>query len=159
MNDWIEEEDTRWLDKDDWIEDAINWMIREIRRESDIELSGSNNNSISSSVSVNSSTCWLIDEKKKNANYMKDVKITDNPSIAIRDSLSDWESKRSDKKSTAQTDGFERTCWRRLWSWCFSHSSIIGRRYVESVIVVKEWIDDKQDSLREGCSWRRIEKR
>lgn len=83
----------------------------------------------------------------------------DNPSTATGDSLSDWDSKRSDKKSTAQTDGSESTCWRRVWSWYFSHSSIIGRRYIESVIVVKEWIYDKQDSLREGCSWRRIEKR
>ena len=62
MNNRIEEENTRWFDKDDWIEDDINWMIMEIRRGSDKEVNGSNNNSISSSFSVNSSTCWLIDE-------------------------------------------------------------------------------------------------
>lgn len=62
MNNRIEEENTRWFDNDDWIEDDINWMIMEIRRGSDKELNGSNNNSISSSFSVNSSTCWLIDE-------------------------------------------------------------------------------------------------
>ena len=62
MNNRIEEENTRWFDNDDWIEDDINWMIMEIRRGSDKELNGSNNNTISSSFSVNSSTCWLIDE-------------------------------------------------------------------------------------------------
>lgn len=62
MNNRIEEENTRWFDNDDWIEDDINWMIMEIRRGSDKEVNGSNNNSISSSFSVNSSTCWLIDE-------------------------------------------------------------------------------------------------
>lgn len=62
MNNRIEEENTRWFDNDDWIEDDISWMIMEIRRGSDKEVNGSNNNSISSSFSVNSSTCWLIDE-------------------------------------------------------------------------------------------------
>ena len=41
MNNRIEEENTRWFDNDDWIEDDINWMIMEIRRGSDKELNGS----------------------------------------------------------------------------------------------------------------------